>query len=383
MQKKYYNILNVLVSTLIISPVFFSLTNNFDIVTNRIHNYFIIDEQPIINNFYLSLPLNFFILSLISLFYLKKIITSKVIVLFSFFIIIIIIFNYNYFFFYLKNSFSILVVLISGITFKYYFSANNSANANNVIIIPFFILLCGLIPNFFLNILLLNGDVVFFYFFPNLIIYNFFQYFAFIFLIFCSFSFKNKFLIFFFNIVTLIIAYYSQNQSVIIILVLFNLYKFINFFLNSNLKIIFLNFKTYLLIVFIFFWITILYSVPFDILPLSIKDRYTFIFDFFAHFNFLQLILPIGNTYEPIKYGLHNQFLELTSKFGILISTGFYLIIFKKIFLIKFKQSNVYLMYLLILSLGCSLSSVFLHPYTSIIFLYYLTFIINKNLTLK
>ena len=48
------------------------------------------------------------------------------------------------------------------------------------------------------------------------------------------------------------------------------------------------------------------------------------------------------SNYEPIKYGLHNQFLELTSKFGILISTGFYLIIFKKIcFFFFYRDKNV------------------------------------------
>jgi hypothetical protein len=140
--------------------------------------------------------------------------------------------------------------------------------------------------------------------------------------------------------------------------------------MNISIVVLFSSFFLY----YIFFLI-----IPFELLPLSLKDRYFFLFDFISKLSIHSIFIPMHDDYGHLTHGLHNTFLEILSKFGIIMVFLYYLIILKNIKQLKKKEPMLFIMMLLLICVASSLTTLYLHPYTLISFSYIISFLNNYH----
>ena len=366
-------IFKIIFSFIIFSPVFFTVGDNYHIYTNRIYHFLVyfFDEQKIIYigdtdiKFLFTIPLNLIALTILGIFFIKELLKSKTILLISIYLLLVIILNFDYFSIFYKNSISILVGISSIILFNAYFKKNNNFLYNDVLIYPILIVIFGFLINLYLNfksylldeIVTNYSNQLYYYFFPQLLIFNALQYFAFIFLVFVSLRYENKFYLIFIYIITAYICLNTENFTATLLFITFSLFRLLYFFLNSKYKDILLNISIVVIISSLFLYYFFFLIVPFDLLPLSIKDRYLILFDFISKLDMHTIFIPMHDDYSHLTNGLHNTFLEIFSRFGLIFSILYVLIILNQIKHLKSKEPMLYIMMLLLIFVASSLTT--------------------------
>lgn len=374
-------------SLLIFSPIFITIEDNYHLYTNKVYhllvNYF--DEYQVTYigdtniKFLFTIPINLIFLSFICLFFIKELLNNKIILIFLLYLLFVIVLNFDFFFIFYKNAISLLVGISSIFIFDAFFKKNKNCSINQVLIFPILILIFGLFFNFFFEFNSSYSDQIFIYFHPQLIIFNALQYFAFIFLVFSSINYKNIYFLIFINLITIYVCIITENFTASFLFFCFLILRFIFFFLNSKYRILLVNFLTISIISSLFLYYFFYFIIPFDPLPLQLKDRYIIIYDFISKLDIFTIFIPIHDHYDHLTHGLHNTFLEIFSRFGVIIAFLYFLIIFNNIKQLKEKEPMLFIMMLLLIFVASSLTTLYLHPYTVISFSYIISFLINYH----
>ena len=375
----------IIFSLIIFSPIFITIGDNYHLYTNRVYhllvNYFNeyqITYIPDLNiKILFTIPLNLIFFTFISFFFIKELLNNKVILIFSSYLLFVIVLNFDFFFIFYKNAISLLVGISSILIFDAFFKKNKDCSFNDVLIFPILIVIFGLFFNFFFEFQSSYSNQIFLYFHPQFLIFNALQYFAFIFLVFSSIRYKNIFFLIFINLITIYVCIITDNLTASLLYFSFLILRFIFFFLNSKYRILFVNFLTIAIISSLFLYYFFLFIVPFDPLPLQLKDRYLIIYDFISKLDIFTIFIPIHDEYDHLTHGLHNTFLEIFSRFGITAALIYYLFLFKSISHLRDKQPMFFIMMMLLIFAASSLNTLYLHPYTLICFSYIISFFKN------
>lgn len=374
--------LPIISSLIIFSPIFITISKSFEVYTNRIYHVLIyyFQNNKIIyeNEFLLTLPLNLIFIPIIGLFFYKNFLTKKIFWTLFILLLVVNLLNFQFIYIFYKNSISILIAISSLIIFDSYFKKNNFS-FEQVFLIPISIIIIGLVPNLFVELESSYGDQILIYFFPNIVIFNALQYFSFLFLVFSSLSYKKFSHLFIINLITLYICIITENYTSTIIFVIFIFFRLTYFISNDKLKILLINFSTIFLILSIFSYYIFFLAVPFELLPIQLKDRYLMIYDYVSKFDIYTLVIPIHSNYDLLINGLHNLPLELLSRFGLIITSIYYIFFLKYIFKLKDIEPMLYIMISFLFFIANSITTLFLHPYTLICFSYIICFFKNRR----
>ena len=373
-------------SILLFSPVYLTITHDYNIIFNRVYHlsYDFFNDQTLVNapnsNFVISIPTNFLLFLFLSFFFFKYFFKSKFLLIFSFLIFIICLFNFNYINFLYKNSISMILFISSSVLFdRIFLISKENLSIDNIIINPLLIvLLLTLIPTFIFydpDSTFAYFDQVYYYFLPFFIAYDFNQYFTYIFLILISFNYKNFFILLLINITVFYINFIAFNYTALGVFFIFNSIRILfyftplvyNDFLFKSIKMVLLGF--------IFFYLIILSLFNYNLITPSLLDRYIFFQDYFANADLISLLIPLhSGDINHLVNGLHNQFLELLSRFGIFVVLLYYFFILKKINLIETKFPLISIFFYVLLFIGCSTTNIFIHPFTLLCFSFMLSF---------
>lgn len=375
----------IVFSLIIFSPIFITIGDNYHLYTNRVYhlliNYF--DEYQVTYigdtdiKFLFTIPINLIFFTFIGIFFIKELLNNKIILIFSLYLLLVIVLNFDFLFIFYKNVISLLVGISSIFIFDAFFKKNKNFSINDVLIFPILIVIFGLSFNFFFEFTSSYSRQLFIYFHPQILIFNALQYFAFIFLVLSSIRYKNIFFLIFINLITIYVCIVTENFTASFLYFSFLILRFIFFFLNFKYRILLVNFLTIAIISSLFLYYFLLFIIPFDPLPLQLKDRYIIIYDFISKLDIFTIFIPIHDQYDHLTHGLHNTFLEIFSRFGVIAALIYYLILFKSISHLRDKQPMFFIMMMLLIFVASSLNTLYLHPYTLICFSYIISFFKN------
>lgn len=374
---------------LLFSPFYITITPDYNIVFNRVYHvtYNFLTDTTTYNkehtNFIISLPSNLFLFMFFSLYFFKYLFRSNFLLVFSFLIFIICIFNFNNIHFLYKNSISMILFISSTILFDRFHFSKNNLSIDDIIINPLLIvMLLVLLPTFIFynpDSSFAYIDQVYYYFLPFFIAYDFNQYFTFIFLILVSFNYKNIFILLLINIIVFYINFLAANFTALGIIFIFNSIRIFIYFTPLIYKEF--VFKSVKMVLFfsIFLYFIILSLISYNLITPSLLDRYIFFQDYIANANFISLLIPFHTgDINYLVHGLHNQFLEIFSRFGILVVLLYYFFILKKIKHIERKFPLISIFFYVLLFIGCSTTNVFTHPFTLLCFSFMLSFFTSR-----
>ena len=287
--------------------------------------------------------------------------------------------NFSYFTLIIKIFLPILLILGFEIYFSkkiFFYNKQNLfqfiKNINNTIYLVFMI-------TFFLSILsplyLENG---YRWLINEIVIYDYYQYYPLIFIFLLGILAANK------NIILFIIVYFllfslaskTVNNTLFFLLVIFGIYYFFSFFIRKNKKSMvfysrfFITFPFFLIFFYQIFLIinSQIFWLDFDNEITSLISRFNLAKAFYLNVNVLEFITPIRIESSTIasKY-YHNEFIVIVSSIGILGAFLFYFIFFKRIWLISLYYPEVSVAISLFTFLSGNVVTVNLHPYTTII----------------
>ena len=355
-------------------PIFISIDNNLSSISlDRIPYY---DNQKFLFTVSLNLLFSLFFFRQYIVLGIYKTVFSKIFFISIFLIFLKISINFNLPFLMIKNIMSILVFVFY-IYISYYYFKNKVQNKS----LQDFNYLYGMPSLLHMMIIifcerLLNKHV---YLFETLVIYNFEQYLAFVFIpILCFY--KNWIIKIISFIFLAILTYYSLNFTVLIVLLIFVILKLI--------PIKMFNFKsqTFLLILLMqvlfflgFFYPYLVMETPLfiDAYQGGLISRLNFIKLFFINLDLENILFPFLTEKRFFNEGeFHSQYLNLYYAFGVFI---FYLL-YKCILFIK----NIYklnadfaLACISILFISSFTVNILLHPFTLVCFAILVGFLLS------
>jgi hypothetical protein len=368
------NLLRTLFSVLLFSPIFISYGSNglgFDRVGGFSHG-----------SYFLSLPISFFLSLALMLRWWPILIKNKFVVLFL--------------------SYSILIILLNVL----YVSSINYSLAKILTWMNFFIIMLALFQKLFENIfvkfsdkginfnsmedrliyyplmfVLISTVVSYFYFgkysfvFDGVKIYNFEQYYTFIFILLLGISFKNKLstLLFIFPLIIFITVISANSTAYILLfcllpLILLGLHRYKEIYKGI----------VFCLAVFFILWPFLLYLSfnEFDVLQnsRSLMYRYSMVDGYFSTMKWFQIIFPFLKESRTIYADMHNELLEVFNATGILGIIFYYYFVLKRLANYSFRYRMVGLSITLVIFLGGTTVENTLHPYLLIVLAYVTSF---------
>jgi len=327
-----------------------------------------------------SIPISFFLLGLIAIGNIKQLIVNKHLVILLMLIVTYIIFNLYY-----GTSRGLIVglgmmlPLVSFYTFKIFFNKNKELYRRMYITLFYIIILKFIFDLYRININHTNIDVIIsymfngrfntsYYFLNSFRIYNYYDYFSFIYysatvlslynIINNTMPKKSLLLIIVSNIVILSTGSRLFIYGIYLIPILYVFYKITKF----RLEVYFYIFITLSLS------ITLLIGfVDFNIHELSLSTRNNLAYNYFKDFSLINVVLPFINQYRLETVGsFHNELLEIFSFFGFVMIYYYYLIM--KIYSgvnKKYKLISFLLMFIIII--GALVQINISNPYIGII----------------
>ena len=245
--------------------------------------------------------------------------------------------------------------------FEYYFNKKlnfvstweNSENKYILYPLVFILLIVLLSYAFFLNVMVVDpaGNV-----FKNvhirgvfiteyIKIYNFNQYFAFVFVPMIASATRLRIFYFFaLSIASLYLAFITDNRTAFVLMVALIVYYLIDKMIVDNWRSLFDKVTKILLIVFPVFYLLIMFSyVDADILDIGLLARYNYIQGYFSNLQWYQIILPILNQPRSFSNSMHNETLEIFNATSLLGLVLYYYFILKQVasFSDKYKMQGV------------------------------------------
>ena len=209
-------------------------------------------------------------------------------------------------------------------------------------------------------------------------IYNFEQYFSFIFVILASVSFKNKF--FLICIVfpsTLFLSVVSSNITALFLLMFLSVFGVVNMLVSKKFKVVYFFIITST-VVFFLLWPMALYFLYDDILVLrssnSLVSRYDMINGYFSNIYWYQIIFPFFSDSRSVSSDMHNELLEVFNATGFLGVFFYYYFILKNIvnYTDRYRMIGISIVLVIFLA-GVTVENT-LHPYLLIILAYVISF---------
>tara|TARA_B100001093_G_C26668045_1_gene944905 strand:- start:20 stop:1114 length:1095 start_codon:yes stop_codon:yes gene_type:complete len=226
-------------------------------------------------------------------------------------------------------------------------------------------------------------------------IYNYEQYFGFIFILFLGTLVrqKNYFLPLYFFLVTYLILN-SINLTAFICTIFFVIIYLMKFFFKDKEYIPIIFFGIIIIFLYFLFFPIILVAIDLFVLDLfnslglqisnSLIYRSFHVSNYFSNFEWYQIFFPFLSELRSTRNDMHNELLEVFNSIGFIGLVIYYFNIFRSTMYI----SRVYIMPALAISLVCFLGGTMvnntLHPYIAIILSYYISFYIvsfrNQNI---
>lgn len=362
-------------SLVIFSPIFLSFSGNGDFVFNRVGG--------VSSEYIYTLPASFLLIGILLF---RKGIASwsckKISVR-------------NFFFFFL---YSILCIAIS-------FLSNGQINPSLfrvILLITMFLFLLELFDWYFFQIFTLNQNHFFLvkkyilypisfvllitiwsdaiivrgsFLFENIVIYNYEQYYAFIFVALSGAFMQSNFRQFIkisVYLLSLSVALSSANTSAT--LLMFFLLMWNLFYLNN------LKYKLYgpvliLLIATIPIYYILIYEFyEINTLASNFDSRVSTIRSYFGGLNWAEVLLPFMQNSRGFESDMHSQYLEVFNSLGLIGLFYFYGIIFLKLKKIGVKYPDIGVSLALVVFIGGLIVNTTMHPYLSICFAYIIAF---------
>ena len=329
--------------------------------------------------YYISLPISIFLVAYLLLANVKKLLKVKyLIIAVSYFVICLMlntVFNASLLTSMAKTFVSMTSFMMLIYVFQFYFEKKVNKNSdvnkleNRYMLYP---LIFILIVSFASDSLISTKSFIF----ENIKIYDFEQYFAFIFILLIGISFKLKpiFVIILCAITFhMIISSANVTASVLLLLMilLYFIFKFTNIRLHSLIHqgIIMLSLIFFIIFPFILF----IYYDKMNISNSSIILRYEMYAHYLNNIQYFQVLFPFIHKTRGLS-DMHNEFLEVFNAFGILGVFLYYCIVIKKLINFNSKYYSISISIALVIFLGGTMVENTLHPYTSIILAYAIAF---------
>jgi hypothetical protein len=278
---------------------------------------------------------------------------------------------------FLKIAIFMLVFVSTSYAFKEHFDQKISIKNVNYAEIYYFylpvstILFLSLIGFYFLG---LSKDS---FIINQIKVYNYAQYFGYIFVLLLGTSSRSNYLFFFTLPFVLLIAYITRNDTALILSILLTLYFICDKLIHSSRRVLFKNYIFYSLIAIalIYFIYMLFLREYFPIPNASIFDSFYFrgvvIDKFINQFQIIQIFYPYIDSGKVVNSSLHNEYLEILKVSGLI---GFFLYYY---FIVsRFKGfSEVFrvqsIAFILVILLGGLVVEPSLHLYTAIILSYF------------
>jgi len=362
----------VIFPTLLFLPVFFSFSSGgigFDRVGGFSSGYFI------------SLPVSYFVAIFLILKQGNVLIKNKFVVLFFFYsafiVVVNTIYNADVNFSIIKiltwmNLFIIMIIVFQNLFKKildiYSGNINSDAIENRFVLYPLLFVLIGTIISYFYI-----GKYSFIM--EGVKIYNFEQYFSFLFVILLAVSSKNKvislFLVFPF---VLFVSVISSNMTAYYLTILMLFFILLDIF---HRKIIYVL-SVFSLMLFFIVWPLALFflgdGVDFISNNNSLFSRYSMANDFLSGLVWYQVIFPYLSESRSVYADMHNEFLEVFNATGVFGIMFYYYFILKRLTAYTVNYRVVGLSIAMVIFLGGTTVENTLHPYLLIALAYMISF---------
>ena len=369
---------NFVVSLLVMSPIFISIGTGFDISFDRVggggYDLFII-----------SIPLSIIIIIAIAFSLYKDIFYSIInCKIETVFLAVGVVLNFSLFFIYsegsgiltaIKTTLQILFFFFFFHVFSIYFEKNldKFRNAENVII--FYPLAIITFISLFSSLVLVMDD---FFLISQLVIYDFRQYYAFIFVITMG-VFHSRGLCYFI-LATVFSVYFSilsGNDTSLAISLAIVLIVIVDFLMQIKYRKILLNIIIFSVVVFalLSFFAIDFYLENINKHP-GLVARREVVIQFFESFNSLSIVFPFFSHSHGLSVGYHNQFIVIYNTLGLIGFLLYYFIFFKRINYLVYKVRMVKVSIVLVVILGGITVIPTIHFYTAIFIAYILSFYI-------
>lgn len=220
-----------------------------------------------------------------------------------------------------------------------------------------------------------SGVPIFLY--TKIVIYDFEQYFAFIFTLMVGSASRLRifpYLVLIFA--ALYCARLSGNSTATITILLIILFNFTYSLLDSKSRTFFYRVISILILLLPALYLIFMFFI-YDDLGLNysgLNKRYSMIAGYIYELHWYQVLFPFLSEARPLAEDLHNEFLEIFNAFSVIGLLMFYFVVISFInsFKSQFRAQAISL--LLIIFVGGITVSNLLHPYTSIIIAYYIAF---------
>jgi hypothetical protein len=219
----------------------------------------------------------------------------------------------------------------------------------------------------------------------NVTIYNFEQYFAFVFMLLLASATRLKFIYFFTMFAaSLYLAFATQNRSAIFMMVALLVYYSMSKAITPNLNDLFYKVSKVLLIIFpVLYLLEMLLYVDVNVLDESLNSRYHYIQAYFSSLQWYQVFLPISEQVRPVFSDMHNEMLEIFNASALLGLIGYYYFIYRQIecFSSRYKIQGVSL--LLLIFVGGTVTGNTTHMYLLVALTYFLAFYAVASRSIK
>ncbi len=365
-KSNYFTILPLM----IFFPIFISFNHTGDIGIDRVGG--------VLGPYEVSLPISFFVIIFLSLKYSVKFILSKSILFFGSFLFLCVVLNHLYNLSFnpsiVKVTLYMFYFYLSNILFDIYFNYNIrdvsqiSKYENKYVFVPISILsIFTLLSLFVFN----RGEI-----FYNFYIYNYEQYYAFIFVVFLGVLSRDKlWRLCVISILTFLVATDSANFAALTLLYLVGAFIVINRItgdkfirLIGNALIISV---TLFIIIYILSFTFISPSVYAEVLNYSITSRGSMVF---GSEYYYKLFFPFIGESRGWGDDFHNEFLEVITATGIYGLIYYYYTIIRRLLLFSKNYYCVAISIASVVFLGGLIVENTMHPYMAVFLAYFISF---------
>jgi hypothetical protein len=212
-------------------------------------------------------------------------------------------------------------------------------------------------------------------------IYNFEQYFVFVFILLLASATRLKFAYFFtMSVASLYLALVTQNKSALIMMIALLIYYSISKAITPNLNDLFYKASKVLMIIFpVLYLLAMLLFVDVDILGAGLSSRHNYIQEYFSSLQWYQAFLPISDQVRTIVSDMHNEMLEVFNASALLGLIAYYYFIYRQIkcFSSRYKIQSISLF--LLIFVGSTVTGNTTHMYLLVALTYYLAFYVAAS----
>jgi len=370
---------------LLFIPIFISVGSDYSISLDRSvwepYQYEILKNT---REYLVSLPISSFVLAFLTLKYLKKSSIDAFLLIYIAYILFVIFISYIFgeidatFF---KTIIGMSTFIVGSYVFDEYFSKNRLQydEVFMYVMLPLSIILLLLISS---SLYYANDAFIF----DSVVVYNYGQYLALVFLVLVGSSYHNAVFSGIFFLAVMFMANTTGNNTVKVLLLISFVMYLVRYFVpnnyNSLISKLFLLLSCVGLIVYIS--ISINYSFfLLDYLPDTLGLRMKILYDYYLSIDIIDIINPAHHYNVFFENGLHNEFLQVIGATGIIGGILYYYYILSRILIISDYDYFISILFVLIIIVAGLTILPTLHPYTSIAIAYMLSLYRNLSLNVE